>query len=278
MLLFVMFHKQYLSHKITQEKPDRLYYVSMNDSMIQGYAQSQYGISLTNEQADQILSESGGGDPQQVDRVLQNNPQVMQNNLMKSAQQLQNFQVQANQPAIQTLQSQYNPTTGTGALTQAYGSLLQSITQEEQPALNQTTLGAAQSLASRGILPTSALYQQTVGSALLPVTAQFGQLTAQTGLGETQDLAAVAGSIAQLQAGNPTASITGAQNLLGLQQTAQTLPSTIQSQIAQSNLANAQAGEANTAARYIPTNQGASLFNTSNGQFSNPLLSFLTGK
>ena len=271
-----MFRKHYLSHS-NYEKQDRFYHVSMNDAMIIQYAQSQYGISLTNEQADQILNESGGGNPEQVDQVLQNNPQVIQNNLLSSAQQLQNFQVQANQPAIQTLESQYNPSTGTGALTQAYGSLLQSITGEEQPAINQTTLGAAQSLASRGILPSSALYQQTVGSALQPVSAQFANLTAQTGLGETQDLAAVAGSIAALQSGNPTASITGAQNLIGLQQAAQTIPSTIQQQTSAAQFSQAQAAEAQTAAKYIPTTQGASLFNTSSGQYTNPLLSFLTG-
>lgn len=271
-----MFTKRYLEHS-NYEKLDRYYYTSMNISQIISYANQQYGVTLDNDQAQNLMDSSGGGQPSQVDTLLQNNPQVIQNNMLSSAQQLQNFQVQANQPAIQTLESQYNPSTGTGALTQAYGSLLQSIQGEEQPAINQTTLGAAQALAQRGILPSSAVYQQNVGSALQPVTAQFANLTAQTGLGETQDLGAIAGSIAALQSGNPTASITGAQNLLGLQQTAQTLPSTIAAQTAQAQFAQAQSAEAQTAAKYIPTTQGASLFNTQSGQYSNPLLSFLTG-
>lgn len=153
---------------------------------------------------------------------------VAGNNALNTAQQLQQMQIQANQPAIQTLQSQYNPATGGGALVDRYNTLLSSINTQGSVAVNQATLGAAQSLAQRGILPSSALYQQQVGSAILPASSAYSNLTAQTGLGEQQDLSNIAGQIAGLQTGNVQGAITGATNILGIQQNA----SNIQSQLA----------------------------------------------
>ncbi len=212
---------------------------------------------------------------QQVHVIVNNNntrslvPLTAQEQAVNSAQALQQFQVQANQPAIQTLQNQYNPSTGGGALVDKYNDLLSSIKGVGSVAVNQATLGAANELGQRGLLPSSSLYQQSVGSALQPVTSGIQQNLATVGLGEQQDLGNIANQIAQLQAGNPTASITGAQNLLQLQQQQQLIPSQI-------GYTQAQTQEAQTAANYIPTAYGGNIFNTSSGNFQNPLTNFLT--
>ncbi len=181
------------------------------------------------------------------------------------------MQLQANQPAIKTLQSQYNPETGGGALVDKYNSLLDSIKGVGSVAVNQATLGAANTLAGRGLLPSSALYQSSVGSAIQPVTAGIENQLATTGLGEQQDLGQIAGQIAGLQTGNVQGAITGATNLLGLQQQAQLIPSQI-------GLTQAQTAEAQAASKYIPTGYGGNIFNTSSGGFQNPLMNFLLGK
>ena len=150
------------------------------------------------------------------------------NQALDMAQQLQQMQLAANQPAIQTLQTQYNPSTGAGALVDRYNQLLASITASGSAATNATTAATAQELAQRGILPSSASYGQSMGQALLPVNTAYGQLTAQTGLGEQQDLGNIAAQIASLQAGNVQGAITGATNIQGISQNA----SNIQAQLA----------------------------------------------
>lgn len=139
----------------------------------------------------------------------------------KIAEQAQAMQIAANQPAIKTLQTQYNPDTGTGSLVDKYNALIDSITNAEQPAVDTATQGVNAQLAARGIVSSNAgqgndLLQKTLN----PITAQFGQLKANTGLSEQQDLGDIASTIAGLQAGNVgnalnfSTGISGQQNSL----------------------------------------------------------------
>lgn len=178
------------------------------------------------------------------------------NDVVNNAQQLQNFQVQANQPAIQNLQQQSTD------LQSRYSDLINSIKGQGSVAVNQQTLAANNELGARGILPSSSLYQQQLASSLLPVTQANQSQLAQTGLGEQQDLNTLAGQIASLQAGNPLAAISGATNYAQLAQQAAQFQ---QSQAQNLALQGSQLALQGLTAGYIPVSPGASLFNTKTG-------------
>lgn len=125
-------------------------------------------------------------------------------NLAKRAQQMQ---VEANQPAIQTLNTQKSE------LDTKYDQLLTSIKGSEQVATNAQTLATNNELGRRGITSDSGLYQGQMASSLLPVATQFGQLLASTGLARQQDLGSIAGLIAQLQTGNVPQSLNFASGI-----------------------------------------------------------------
>lgn len=135
-------------------------------------------------------------------------------NLLDTAKQLQQFQVQANQPAIQTLQSQQ------GDLKTKYDDLLASIKGQQATAEGYTTRATSSELGRRGLLPQSEEGQRTIASALQPLASQYQGLTAQTGLAQEQDMMSLAQKIASLQAGNPEGASSQALSLLGVQQSA----------------------------------------------------------
>jgi len=150
----------------------------------------------------------------------------------KTAQQLHDFQVQANQPAISTLQS------GIGDLGKRYSDLVDSIKGAGSVALNTATSQGAAALGARGLLPSSELGQTELKNAQLPVTAGIQSALAGAGVSQTESTNNILNAIASLQAGNPGGDITAASNLLA------------------SNF------------QQIPN--GASLFNVSNGQTTTP--------
>lgn len=170
------------------------------------------------------LSQGGGGNP--------NDPLAM-------AKAIQQFQVQANQPAVQGLQQRQQDLPG------QYASLLAEIKGSGTVATNQATTAENTLLGQRGITNDSPLYGQQMSQALLPVNHQYGQLTANLGQGSITDMNTLASNIASLKAGNPETSITGANALGGLQLQAQAMP-------AQIGLAQAQAGAQTAQGRYIP--------------------------
>lgn len=179
----------------------------------------------------------------------------------KIAEQAQAMQIAANQPAIQTLETQYNPSTGKGALVDQYNALLDSITNSEQPAVDTAKQGVNAQLAARGIVSSQAgtgndLLQQTLN----PITAQFGQLKANTGLAAQQDYGNLASTIAGLQAGNVGNALNYASGIAGQQnQLAQTLAG-IQGNLQNTKLAN----------QYQNVAPGNSLVNTLGGYAYNP--------
>lgn len=175
------------------------------------------------------------------------------------AQAAQQLQVQANQPAIQTLQTQYNPDTGTGSLVDKYKALLDSITASEQPALNSVITATNNELGKRGITGDSTLGQQQIAEAQAPVSTSFGQTLAQTGLSEQQDLGGLAAQIASLRAGNVGNGLTFASGITGSQNS-----------LAAAQAAAAAQVQAAQAQPYTPLSSGQALGNRSTGQISLP--------
>lgn len=178
---------------------------------------------------------------------------------------LQQMQVQANQPAIQTLQGQQNN------LAASYGSLLSSVMSAGSSATNYFTGAAAANLGARGILPSSQLGQQTIGSAILPISTQTQGAIGSVGLGSAQDINQLARQIASLQAGNVQGAITGAPALAGLA----ALPSQIALNTAQGSAygGNAALALANALAAKYMTYPQTGLFDVTSGK--NVLPSFL---
>lgn len=148
---------------------------------------------------------------------------------------LQQMQIKANEPAIQTLQGRQS------ALSDQYKTLLDSVMTAGSVATNTITSSTNSELAKRGITNDSFLAGQTMGSALLPVTSQIQTAEANVGMGSAQDVNQLAAQIASLQTGNVPGAITGAASFAGL--------SALPAQIA---LLGSQAYSAGAQGRYIP--------------------------
>lgn len=185
---------------------------------------------MTTQEANQVISDMNSGKTKWDDNIRAEANKTLDaadpiKQAQKLAQMAQDMQVEANKPAIATLQSQYNPDTGTGSLVDRYNTLIDSITASQQPAENAVTLATNNELGKRGITGDSGIAQNQIAQALLPVSTQFGQLKAQTGLNEQQDLGGIASSIAGLRAGNVgnglnfASGITTSQNALTAAQT-----------------------------------------------------------
>jgi hypothetical protein len=158
--------------------------------------------------------------------------------MVKAAQQ---FQVQANQPSIQTLQGQQ------GSLSSAYSELLKSVLGQGSVAMNTATTGENTLLGQRGITNDSPLYAKEMTSAQLPVTATNESNAAQVGMGSAQDINQLAGQIAGLQAGNVPNALTYGGGISSLQ--------------LQAPLVAAQANQAN----FIPI-PGVGVYNAQTGK------------
>lgn len=174
------------------------------------------------------------------------------------AQQAQQLQIQANQPAIATLGSQQTN------MQSAYGSLLQSLLGQGTVASNYAQVGENSNLAGRGILPGTqpggnSLYNNQMSQALLPVAAQNQAAVGSVGLGSAQDLNALAAQIASLQAGNVPGALTFGNSAYS------TLIGNYNQQIAGS----AQVAAAN-AKPYTALSSGQTLGNTQTGVISFP--------
>lgn len=131
-----------------------------------------------------------------------------------TAKRLNDFQVQANQPAIQSLQASQDP------LKQRYSDLISNIKGNQQTAENRQTVSTKNELARRGI-SGGGFYDQQLTDSLTPITSDYTNMLSQANTGQSQDLSNIGLQIAQLQAGNPSSSISSALNLTGLQSQAQ---------------------------------------------------------
>lgn len=131
-----------------------------------------------------------------------------------TAKRLNEFQVQQNQPAIQSLESSKQP------LQQRYSDLVANIKGNQQTAENRQTISTKNELARRGI-SGGGFYDQQLTDSLTPITNDYTNMLSQANTGQSQDLSNIGLQIAQLQAGNPSNSISSALNLTGLQSQAQ---------------------------------------------------------
>ncbi len=118
-----------------------------------------------------------------------------------AAKQIRDFNIQSNQPAIQSLQKSSTD------LDSRYKDLLASIKGQQGVAENSQTLATNNELAKRGISSDSGLAQQQQASAMAPIAANYQSLSANTGVSQQQQLNALAQAIASLQTGNPESSV-----------------------------------------------------------------------
>lgn len=174
-----------------------------------------------------------------------------------NAQKLLDFQKQANQPVISSLQSQQP------GLADKYKQLVDSIKGNQTLDTNRQTTTTANELGKRGLTSDSGVYQQEMTNALTPIDTQYAGLTANANAGSISDTQALALQIAQLQAGNPESALTGGLQVGGLQNQASQIS-------AQNSLAAAQAQLAGAQSNYIPV-PGVGLYNAQSKSLINQL-------
>lgn len=172
-------------------------------------------------------------------------------NVIDTAKQMLQFQQQANQPAISSLQSSIPETTAKFAtartslegqkvpLTARYSNLIDQIKGNQQADISQQNLTTSREFGRRGIPTTSGLFEQTIGEKTQPINKYYtGQLT-EAGISkeenltklndlvasltgqETEATRAITNAIAQLQAGDSSGAVTQALSLLASNQSAQ---------------------------------------------------------
>lgn len=165
------------------DKPDRLYHANLNIAQIIQMGQ-QYGQTLTNQQAQDIMDNNQGGDPQAVDTYFQNQ-QAQQ-------QQVTNYNA-AQGSAVNTLQGQQ------GSIASAYNSLLQDTLGVGTAAYNTATQATESLLANRGILGPAAgtALSAAQTNAMAPTYAAIGQI----GVGSAAAQSTLAQNIAGIQSG-----------------------------------------------------------------------------
>ena len=158
-------------------------------------------------------------------------------NVLETAKQLLGFQQQANQPAIQSLQTQV------GEVGQSFAGQRQRLESGIQPLKDRynqileemkgrVSTDISREYGRRGIPLSSGMFEQDLTSKINPLTRDIG-LAREEGVRGIQDLIAsltgqeteskrnILNAIAQLQAGEPSGAITQALSLLSNQRSQQ---------------------------------------------------------
>ena len=158
--------------------------------------------------------------------------------VLETAKQLLGFQREANQPAIQSLQTQQ------GEVGQSFAGQRQRLESGIQPLRDRynqileqmkgrVSTDLSKEYGRRGIPLSSGMFEQNLTEKINPITRDIG-LASEEGVRGIQDLIAsltgqeteskraIANAIAQLQAGESSGAITQALSLFGQQQQAQT--------------------------------------------------------
>jgi len=176
-------------------------------------------------------SSSSGGIPQS-------------SNVIDTARQLQQFNIESNQPAIQSLQASIPETTSKYAterqrlesqkvpLKDRYSNLLNQIKSSETADVKQQEIATAREFGRRGIPTTSGIAEQTLAEKLSPIRQYYTGKATETGISqeenmstleglissltgqETESTRAIQNAIAALQAGDTSGAITQALGLL----------------------------------------------------------------
>lgn len=255
---------RYLSYRscLGIDKPDRLCHASELETLL---AIQSHG-DLNPVQASRLKELQAAGDSGNPTGVYSpgqffggggGNTQANSTNAAATQAALNAEIVKENQPQIAAL------TTQKSTLAQQYADLLKTITGAEQPAIDVGQSQANAANAARGLTPNSELALKNTSGIIAPIAGQFAGLTEQAQQGSISDLNALAQQIAALQAGNPTASLTGATNLAGL--AAQIQAAQIQGS---AQVAAAQAQP------YVPLTAGQALGNRQTGQINLPTFNF----
>lgn len=121
---------------------------------------------------------------------------------------------QAFQPAVQKMES------GISNTQTRFQELIDSIKQSGKVAENRQTVATSAELGRRGVLPTSGLGQQQLTDSLAPVTAQFAQQAAQTGVQGVSAENALLSQVSQLLAQGAQSGISTGLTISGQQEQA----------------------------------------------------------
>lgn len=186
-------------------------------------------------------------------------------NAIDLAKTLNQYNVDAAKPAIQSLQASIPEISSKFSaqrtaleaektpLQDRYANLISTLKGNQTTEEQRQTLATSNNFSKRGIPLSSGVYEQSLTNAVNPITSKYSGLIKDTGLQQESDLRsisnlistltgqevdstrAVSNAIAQLQAGNPSSSLTSAIGLLSQQQ---------QAEIAKQQLAQQQAQQA----------------------------------
>jgi hypothetical protein len=132
-------------------------------------------------------------------------------NPLEYAKQIQQFNVQANQPAIQALQASKTP------LEDRYKSLVDSIKGQQAQSIQSATTRVTNELGRRGILPTSGFGEREIAGAVEPLSQAYTGQISQARAAQASDISNIDKAIATLQAGSPSESVSTALSINKLQ-------------------------------------------------------------
>lgn len=175
--------------------------------------------------------------------------------VLNSAKQVNQFYQDANKPVVASYEA------SKASLQQRYTDLLSSIKQNQGIAENRQTVTTNNELGKRGISGDSGVAQQEMTNALNPITSDYTQRATDTTNQENIDLSNIQNTIAQLQAGNPTAAVstsTGiANSVLQNSQFQQTQAATQKQNDIENTLKQLQlSAGGNSDTRYVPIGNG----------------------
>lgn len=232
-----------------------------------GEAEAQADYNATGGQGKYTAGNSGGASSSSSPSVASYDP-------IAEAQKLNQWYREQNQPYIQSLQqgipevqkffeaSKSYLTGQVEPLKQRYDNLLNEMKKN-------VSVATSREFGKRGISTESGLYDQTLAGTINPMMERIGLSREQDiqsilnqvqGLtsAETSQMREIQNAIAQAQAGNPTAAMTGAQNLLQMNQDQSQFNA---GQELQKLLASQQ-----TSDPYMALGEGQTLFNLMTGQ------------
>ncbi len=185
-----------------------------------------------------------------------NTSPVSTSSVLDSAKQVRQFNIDSNQPAIQSLEASKSP------LQDRYKNLLDTIKGNQTVAENRQTVTTNNELGRRGISGDSGIAEQEITNAVNPITqaftGQYKDASAQQGI----DLSAIQNAIAQLQSGNPESSISSAIGVGGQEQQARQFAQSLAQQKAISDATIAQASKTSP----ITLGEGQTVYDPTTGK------------
>lgn len=126
---------------------------------------------------------------------------------INSARQIRDFNIESNQPAIQSYEASKAP------LQDRYKNLIASIKGNQQVVENRQTTTTNNEMGRRGISSDSGVYQQEMTNALNPITKQFTGMEADALTSQNIDISNIDKAIALLKTGDPSAAITAGMGI-----------------------------------------------------------------